>query len=273
MVPIARQRAGARPNLTPSLPRVLLVDDDSVSRAVISECLEKGGYRVLHAGDGMSGIELAVEEKPALVILDWMMPRMTGIETAAEMRRLGFAGGILMLTSRNEARDRVHGLRIGADDYLAKPFNEEELLARVFALLRRTARHTIARTRLVFGSLIVDLDTQTARRAETPVAFSKTEYAMLTLLATRAGAVVSRDLMLDVVWGYTKLPTTRTVDTHIWRLRKKLQDDGDTPRWIHRIHGSGYMLALSAIEPPAECDATSRAHGSTSPVAEADICI
>lgn len=242
-----KQRPCTRTNSPHRLPRILLVDDDAVSRTVISECLQKAGYRVIEAQDGLAGIELAVAERPSLVILDWMMPRMSGIEVAAEMRRLGGQATILMLTSRNEVRDRVHGLEAGADDFLAKPFSEEELVARVHALLRRGARTFETHHHLVFDDLVIDLKACTAKRGASPVVFSRTELAILDLLATHAGTVVSRDQMLDVVWGYTRLPTTRTVDTHIWRLRKKLKDDGEKPRWIHRIQGTGYLLARAAI--------------------------
>ena len=247
VVPIVSKHERPDSLATTPRPRILLVDDDAISRAIVSECLSKAGYRVLEAADGLAGVESALAEKPALVILDWIMPRMNGIEAAAEARRLGSRAAILMLTSRNEVRDRVHGLHAGADDFLAKPFSEDELLARVHALLRRESRTAGTPRRLVFDDLIVELDARTAQRAGSPVSLSKTEFAILDLLAARAGAVVSRDLMLDVVWGYTRLPTTRTIDTHIWRLRRKLNDDGEKPRWIHRIQGSGYLLERSAV--------------------------
>ena len=226
------------------LPRILVVDDERPMRASICQCLEAEGYRVLEAADGAQGLELMAKEKPALVILDVMMPKLSGLEVAAELRRLGETIPILMLTTRQEVGQKVDGLNAGADDYLGKPFDRRELVARVQALLRRQTITEVAKALSVlrFGDVEVDLVQHTANKGKTPLPLTRTEYALLELLAKNMGSPVSRDLILDVVWGYTYFPSTRTVDTHIWRLRKKIGDNGDAPRWLKKAQGEGYIL-------------------------------
>ncbi len=226
--------------------RILVADDDPAMRAGIKLCLEGAGYRVLEAEDGGVGLQRTLEEKPALVVLDVMMPRLDGVTAAAELRRLGVTTPILMLTTRMEVEDRVSGLSAGADDYLGKPFDRRELLARVQALLRRDHRQVASRRLLRFNAVVVNLENRTAIRDGVPLALTRTEFALLDLLAKHLDAPVSREQMLDSVWGYTYFPSTRTVDTHIWRLRKKLGDSGDQPRWIQKAHGEGYILRCTA---------------------------
>ena len=222
-----------------------MVDDDFAVRASVVRCLQAPGYRVLEATDGAEGVEMALKEKPALIIIDVVMPRLGGVEAVEEMRRLGINVPVLMLTTRAETPQRVKGLMAGADDYLGKPFDREELLARVYALLRKHERVTPISRTLRFDQLVVDLDQKIARRGGEDVALRKTEYALLELFAAHPGAAVSREQMLDAVWGYTYFPSTRTVDTHIWRLRKKIGDSGENPRWLKRAHGQGYVLTCS----------------------------
>ena len=231
----------------PTLPggghaRILIVEDDAGVRICVRRCLETAGYRVLEAADGQRGLELAQREKPALIILDVVMPVMGGLEVATELRRLGNTTPILMLTTRQEVPQRVSGLLAGADDYLGKPFDMRELLARVFALLRRQMTPAQKPRRLRFESVTVDLERKTAIRNKAFLSLTPTEFALLDLLAAHLDSPVSRDLILDAVFGYTYLPTTRTVDTHVWRLRKKIGDSGDNPRWIKKVHGEGYLL-------------------------------
>ena len=227
---------------TAGTARVLVVDDAAVMRASIRLCLETAGYRVLEAADGKEGLELAQKEKPALVILDVIMPVMGGIEVASELRAHGSVTPILMLTTRQEVPQRVSGLMAGADDYLGKPFDGRELLARVHALLRRQAKQTQRQCVLRFDQVTVDLEHKTAQRGGGPLPLTQTEFALLEMLASHMDSPVSRDLILDAVWGYTYFPNTRTVDTHIWRLRKKIGDNGENPRWIKKVHGEGYLL-------------------------------
>jgi DNA-binding response OmpR family regulator len=230
----------------PSLSRILLVEDDARFIEIVSLFLERKGYRVIKAADGKVGLDLALRERPDLVVLDVELPTLTGFEICAELRRLHFESPILMLTSKAQIDDRVQGLEAGADDYLPKPFEEREFLARIRALLRRKRRTELQTLALKFGPVHVDLARKVATRDGKPLALTKTEFAILELLAKNAGQPVSRETLLDVVWGYARFPSTRTVDTHVWRLRKKIGDDGETPRWIKGVKGHGYTLESSA---------------------------
>lgn len=235
------------------LARILIVEDDASLMFVVRTVLENHGYRIIQADNGGTGLELALKEHPDLVVLDVDMPVLSGIEVCQELRRLHFAAPILMLTVRQHIEDKVTGLNAGADDYLGKPFDGRELLARVQSLLRRRSRQEGECLVLDLGDVHVDFGRKTATRAGQPLALTKTEYALLALLARHPSQTVSRETILDVVWGYARFPNTRTVDTHIWRLRKKIGDDGDEPRWIKRIHGQGYSL----MTPPATSGETS----------------
>lgn len=224
--------------------RILVADDELETRRIIVELLTQKGYRVLEAADGRAALKLAQEEKPALALLDIEMPGMGGLEVIARLRELGIGIPVLVLSGRREVEDRVKGLAVGADDYLGKPYAYTELLARVQALLRRHVSAAAAAAGLKIGGLTIDLKLMEARGAAGPIKLSRTECAILELLARHRGEPVTRERMLDVVWGYTYLPETRTLDTHIWRLRKKLGDDGKEPRWIKSVTSAGYLLAV-----------------------------
>ena len=224
--------------------RLLIVEDELPMRTALKDCLEGEGYRVLTAADGAAGLERAVKEKPELVLLDIMLPRLDGFALCAELRRLSLDVPVLMLTAKGQVQDRVTGLDAGADDYLVKPFSTDELLARVRALLRRTHRSGHAPTTLSLGDAQIDLLKQTALRGRKPVHLTAKEFAMLRLMAEAQGEPVTRERFLDIVWGYTAFPTTRTVDNHIASLRAKLEPDPDHPRWIKTVHGVGYRLDL-----------------------------
>jgi len=225
-----------------SRERILVAEDEVETRFMIVELLKQHGYRPLEAADGRTALKLALEEKPALALLDIEMPEMGGLEVIARLRDQGVTIPVLVLSGRREVKDRVRGLEAGADDYLAKPYDWTEMLARMTALLRRTQRNTAAVSALTIGDLTVDLQQMVARGAGREIKLSRTECSVLELLARHRGEPVSRERMLDVVWGYTYLPETRTLDTHIWRLRKKLGDDGQDPRWIKSVPGAGYLL-------------------------------
>jgi DNA-binding response OmpR family regulator len=197
---------------------------------------------VLLAADGESGLDKAVREKPDLILLDIMMPRLDGFALCAELRRLGQAVPILMLTAKGRVEDRVSGLDSGADDYLVKPFSRDELLARVRALLRRVQKETRALGQVTLGEVRLDFVQQRAFRKDRELSLTAKEFAVLRLLLEHPGEVVSRDQFLDVVWGYTAFPTTRTVDKHIASLRAKIEEHPDQPRWIQTVHGVGYRL-------------------------------
>jgi len=226
------------------MERILIVEDELPMRTALQDVLLGEGYRVLTASDGAAGLERVLSEKPDLVLLDVMMPRMDGYSVCAELRRLSISLPILMLTAKGQIDDRVQGLDVGADDYLVKPFSTEELLARVRALLRRVQRHTRVPSRLKLGDVEIDLARQTAKRGRKELNLTSKEFAMLRLMAETPGEPVSRERFLDVVWGYTAFPTTRTVDNHVASLRSKLEKAPEQPKWIKTVHGRGYKLEL-----------------------------
>lgn len=224
--------------------RILIIEDELPMRTALADVLQAEGYRVLSAADGESGLQRALVEKPDLILLDVMMPKLDGYAVCEELRRLSNAVPVLMLTAKGQVEDRVTGLDAGADDYLVKPFSTEELLARVRALLRRIHRQADAPSKLRFGDVEVDLVRQTARRGKKELHLTAKEFAMLRLMAQMPGEPVSRERFLDVVWGYAAFPTTRTVDNHIASLRSKLERDPEEPRWIKTVHGVGYKLEI-----------------------------
>jgi DNA-binding response OmpR family regulator len=227
-----------------NMERILVVEDELGMRTALCDLLETEGYRVLQAADGESGLKRALEQRPDLVLLDIMMPRLDGFAVCAELRRLSVTVPILMLTAKGRVEDRVTGLDAGADDHLVKPFSTEELLARVRSLLRRVQRHGSTAASLTLGETEINLARQTASRRGKPVHLTAKEFSMLRLMAETPGEPVSRERFLDVVWGYTAFPTTRTVDNHIATLRSKLESDPDEPRWIKTVHGVGYKLEI-----------------------------
>lgn len=226
------------------LPRILVVEDERPMRTALSDALERKGYRILTATNGEEGLNKTVQEKPDLLILDVMMPKLDGFALCRELRRLGFTKPILLLTAKGRVEDRVQGLDGGADDYLAKPFSREELLARIRALLRRHEKENFTVSALEFGTIRIDFPRMSATRAEEVLHLTSKEFAMLRLLAEHLGEVVSREQFLDVVWGYTAFPTTRTVDKHMASLRAKLESDPEHPKHLLTVHGAGYKLLI-----------------------------
>jgi DNA-binding response OmpR family regulator len=226
------------------MPRILIIEDELPMRTALKDCLEAEDYRVLTAADGEAGLRRAIEEKPDLVLLDVMMPKLDGFALCRQLRGMSNPVPILMLTAKGQIEDRVTGLDAGADDYLVKPFSTEELLARVRAMLRRYQRNTKLATALTFGGVQIDLVKQTARRGRKELHLTAKEFAMLRLLSETPGEPVSRERFLDVVWGYAAFPTTRTVDNHIASLRAKIEADPEKPKWIKTIHGIGYKLEV-----------------------------
>ena len=221
--------------------RILIIEDELPMRTALKDVLEAEGYRVLLAANGEDGLEHALADKPDLILLDLMMPKVDGYTVCAELRRLSNPVPILMLTAKGQIEDRVRGLDAGADDYLTKPFSTDELLARVRAVLRRVQK---ASRTLVLGEVRLDFVRQLAWRGRKPLHLTAKEFAMLRLLAEAAGEPVSRDRFLDVVWGYTAFPTTRTVDMHIATLRSKIEQNPELPRFLQTVHGVGYRLEI-----------------------------
>jgi DNA-binding response OmpR family regulator len=224
------------------MERILIIEDETPMRTALADLLAGEGYRPLTAADGESGLARALAEKPDLILLDVMMPKLDGFAVCAELRRLANDMPVLMLTAKGQIEDRVTGLDAGADDYLVKPFSTEELLARVRALLRRVERKTKSPVKLKLGDTEIDLARQTALRGRREIHLTAKEFAMLRLLAQAAGEPVTREKFLDLVWGYAAFPTTRTVDNHVASLRAKLEKNPDDPRWIKTVHGVGYRL-------------------------------
>ena len=226
------------------MERILIIEDETPMRTALADLLSGEDYRVLTAADGESGLERALAEKPDLILLDVMMPKLDGFAVCAELRRLANDVPVLMLTAKGQIEDRVTGLDAGADDYLVKPFSTEELLARVRALLRRVERKTKSSVKLKLGDVEIDLARQTAMHGKKAIHLTAKEFAMLRLLVGAEGEPVTREKFLDLVWGYTAFPTTRTVDNHIASLRAKLEKNPDDPRWLKTVHGVGYKLDL-----------------------------
>jgi two-component system response regulator MprA len=209
-------------------------------RAALKRALELGGFRVSLAGDGAEGLTAAATVRPDLVVLDILMPGVDGFDVCRTMRARGDRTPILMLTARDAVADRVEGLEAGADDYLAKPFALEELLARVRALLRRTTA-TEDQEPLRFANLELDPVTYTVRRGERVLELTRTEHQLLELFLSNPRRVLSRQLIFDRVWGYDFGPRSKALDVYVSYLRKKTEADGE-PRLIHTVRGVGYVL-------------------------------
>lgn len=221
--------------------KIAIIEDDESVRTSLRLNLELEGYRVLTAEDGVAGVELVKRETPDLVILDVMMPKKDGLQTCKELRGVGISTPIILLTARDQEVDKVLGLDLGADDYLAKPFGMLELVARVKALLRRI-QSTNNVDRVHFDDVVVDFKAYKAERAQMPLDLSAREYRLLRYLVAKTGTVVTRDELLDEVWGYNSYPSTRTVDNHIARLRQKIERNVEEPQHILTVHGVGYKF-------------------------------
>jgi DNA-binding response OmpR family regulator len=224
---------------------VLAIEDDPAILRGLSDNLRFEGYDVITATDGETGYNIQRERKPDLILLDLMLPRMSGFEFCRKLRGEGIQTPVLMLTARSEEADRVLGLDLGADDYVAKPFSVRELMARVRALLRRSqarADGTALPDDLRFDATEIDFRSYEARRDGTPVEMTRKEFAILRYLASRSGEVVTRDDLLNEVWGYAQYPSSRTVDSHVAGLRAKLERDASQPEHIKTVHGVGYKF-------------------------------
>ena len=226
---------------------ILVVEDDPAILRGLNDNLRMKHYDVITANDGDLGYRLAVEKKPDLVILDVMLPNMSGLEICQKLRAQGFTTPILMLTARGEESDRVLGLDLGADDYVTKPFSIRELLARVRALLRRMETPDVLPDGLRFDDVVVDFTRYEASKAGKTLDLTRKEFGVLRRLAAKAGGVVTRDDLLNDVWGYENFPTTRTIDTHIALLRSKLEENPSEPRRLITVHGVGYKLVVEPV--------------------------
>jgi len=227
-------------------PLILVVEDEPAQMELISYNLRSEGYEVLQAGDGEEALLLAEEEQPELVVLDWMLPQLSGIEVCRQLRQNASTKQvpIIMLTARGEETDRVRGLDTGADDYVSKPYSVSELVARVRALLRRTSPASAGET-LSYAGIILDASQHKASRDGTNLKLGPTEFRLLSTFMERPGRVWSRDQLLDRVWGRDKDVDHRTVDVHVGRLRKALASAGEADV-IRTVRGAGYSLDADA---------------------------
>jgi DNA-binding response OmpR family regulator len=233
------------------MSRVLVIEDEPAILRGLADNLRLESHDVLTAADGEAGYELLRSQKPDLVILDLMLPRMSGYDVCRKARASGIETPILMLSARGQEMDRVAGLDLGADDYVTKPFSLAELLARVRALLRRShagggAEELIGS--LAFNDVEIDFGKYEARRAGRTLEMTRKEFQVLRYLASRPGRVVTREELLEAVWGYEKYPTTRTVDNHILSLRAKLEREPGKPGHLLTVHGVGYKWADNFVK-------------------------
>jgi DNA-binding response OmpR family regulator len=227
------------------MTRILVVEDDPSIRMGLEDTLTAKGYQVDVVGRGAEGAERAISGRYDLVVLDVMLPDIDGFEVCRRIR--GSKGTtrslpVIILSARGAELDRVRGLELGADDYVTKPFSLMELLARVASVLRRAKGEQLEPSGLAFGDIDIDLVGQVATRGGKRVELPSRAFAILKVFARRPGEVVSRDVLLDEAWGYEDYPNTRTVDNHLVKLRRALEDEPDKPRYLVTIHGAGYKL-------------------------------
>ncbi len=228
------------------MKRVLIIEDDDSMVFGLTGALEAEGYEVDSALTGPEGLRRVIDERPDLIILDLMLPGMSGFELCKRIRDRQIRCPIIMLTSRSEENDRVFGLELGADDYVTKPFSLRELLARVRAHIRRgdpePAVAAQAPSRVRIGDVIVDLDRHEVHRDGQPQPLTRREFGLLDYLIRHPSEVLSRERLLKEAWGYAENLTTRTVDNHVLRLRKHIEPDPDRPRYIKTARGAGYLF-------------------------------
>ena len=223
--------------------KVLIVDDEEHIVELIKFNLEANGYKAITASNGLEALELAKSEKPDLVLLDIMLPGLNGNDVCKEIRRdVEIATmPIIMITAKGEELDRILGLELGADDYVTKPFSVRELMARIKAVLRRTKVESVNDT-YSFGNVFIDFNKHEVMKNGEKVELTLKEFELLQILIKNKGRVLTRDLLLDKIWGYEFIGETRTIDVHIRYLRKKIEDDDKNPRFIETIRGIGYRF-------------------------------
>ena len=225
--------------------RILLVEDESGLVLTLTDRLTSEGYTVIHAGDGEKGEKLASEGRFDVILLDVMLPKKNGFDIIRDLRKRGVNTPVLMLTARGQINEKVVGLKLGADDYLTKPFEMLELLARIESLLRRPVPLLASVLELAlfsFGPFKIDFTKMELRRKGKLIELSAREFLLLRYFIEHRGSVLSRETILNDVWGYDAMPTTRTIDTHITWLRQKLEENPKFPKHIITVHGFGYKF-------------------------------
>lgn len=221
---------------------IIIIEDDPAISKGLEESLIAENYKIICEENGESGLITANTSNPDLIILDLMLPGKNGLEICKELRENGNNVPILMLTSKKEEVDKVLGLELGADDYVTKPFSIRELLARIKALLRRRSNLEKALEKYSFGNVILDFKRMEASKNNIQIKMSLKEYEVLKYLIEHEGEVVTRDMLLDKVWGYETYPTTRTVDNYILMIRKKIEDNPSIPKHLLTFHSAGYKF-------------------------------
>jgi len=221
---------------------MLIVEDDPAMSVALRDGFEYEGYAVTVAKDGAAGLNLATDKSLDIVILDVMLPKMSGLDVCKQLRNDGHDIPIILLTARGQEIDKVLGLKLGADDYVTKPFSFMELAARVEAVLRRATRRTEKVEVYEVGDLTLDFKKCEATKGTTALDLSPREFKLMKYFIEHRGEVVTRDQLLDAVWGYDSFPLTRTVDTHIAKLRQKIEDDAGNPHYILTVHRAGYKF-------------------------------
>jgi DNA-binding response OmpR family regulator len=225
------------------MKRILVIEDEPQMQLGLRDNLELEGYEVQVASDGDEGLSKAASFNPDLVILDIMLPKKNGFDVCRELRARSNAMPIVMLTARSAETDKVLGLELGADDYVTKPFSITELLARVRAVLRRAnAQRSTAADAVRIGDIDVDFKLHQARRGKIRIEFTAREFELLRYFVQHTGQVVTREQILNEVWGYEEFPTTRTIDNFVAKLRQKIERAPHAPEHILTIHGSGYKF-------------------------------
>jgi two-component system alkaline phosphatase synthesis response regulator PhoP len=223
--------------------RLLMIEDEPGLVLTLADRLGREGYSVSSATDGVTGLERALQEPFDIILLDVMLPRQSGFDVLRDLRQQGVDTPVIMLTARGQVVDKVVGLKLGADDYVTKPFEMMELLARIEARLRRAAPPaTVDAEAYRFGAVQVDFRKAEVTRDGEPVTLSAREYQLLRYLIEHRGATISRDELLNQVWGYNAMPNTRTVDVHVAWLRQKIEPNARHPQYILTAHGLGYKF-------------------------------
>lgn len=224
------------------MSNILIVEDEPDMVVGLRDNFELEGYQVSVARDGAEGLQKALAEKPDLIVLDLMLPKMSGLDVCRNLRKSSFDAPILMLTARGQELDKVLGLEVGADDYITKPFGLNELLARVRAHLRRASNEVAVIENYSFGDIKVDFQKYKAMKNGAPIELGPREFELLKFLVNHRGETVTREQLLDAVWGYDAMMYTRTVDNHIAKLRQKIENDPENPAFILTVHRVGYRF-------------------------------
>ncbi|RJP31367.1 MAG: DNA-binding response regulator [Candidatus Omnitrophota bacterium] len=224
------------------MSRILIVEDEPDMRRGLKDNLEFEGYETVTTANGTEGLRMALKEDFDLIILDLMLPGMDGMDVCRKLKESGSTTPMIMLTARGAEEDKISGLEAGADDYITKPFSLKEMLARVKVILRRATQDRPSIHDYTFGSIVLSFDKYKATRNGQPLDLSPREFEMMRLFVENEGKVVNREQFLEQVWGYTTVPSTRTVDNHIAKLRQKIERDAENPQHIITVHRMGYKF-------------------------------